>query len=445
MKLPQWLRRQSAKTLPEDYRGSGGWEALSTWAPMFGRLPWTEAAHLWGTYSMAVAEAAYSVHPVVRACCDKIGSTAAEPRIEIGMDVNGKWQAVKSHPILDLLDSPHPEVSRDSLIKYQAMRRALTGAGYLWKQRNRGRGPGSPIAALLPIPSSWAYPVRPDARTAAARRFWAGYRLVGQEGVWPAEDFAVCRQLDPATTAGFVGCLEAAWRAFRLDQEREDYQMETLVNLKVPGVAVTTERMPTLKEREDINAIWAEKFGKGRRGDLAFFSGNGKVEIINPLQDTDWPGLTNLTETRLCAAFGVPPIIIHLRSGLERSTYSNSEQANKWFYQGTMAPMWESLADDLTLGLLRAEGEERLRIRFIYEELPAFQEDINTKAQRVIAAYTAGLISARTARAELGYDPDEEAAQIEDETPEAPPQPPPGDQAEGGEAGERPEAGREIA
>ena len=90
-----------------------------------------------------------------------------------------------------------------------------------------------------------------------------------------------------------------------------------------------------------------------------------------------------------------------------------------------MGPIWESLADDLTLGLLRAEGEERLSLRFVYEELPAFQEDQGLLAQRVLATYSAGLISARTARAQLGYDPDKEAKEIATEAPEPAPTPEP--------------------
>jgi len=63
------------------------------------------------------------------------------------------------------------------------------------------------------------------------------------------------------------------------------------------------------------------------------------------------------------------------------------------------------------------EGEERLCIRFKYEDLPEFQEDAEALTKRIVMQKQAHIIAVEEAREKLGYDsefPDT------DETPAAP-------------------------
>ncbi len=64
------------------------------------------------------------------------------------------------------------------------------------------------------------------------------------------------------------------------------------------------------------------------------------------------------------------------------------------------------LAQYLTLSLLREEGEQRLEFKFMYEELPEFQEDESEKSTRIVEQWERKLITREEARKALGY-PDE--------------------------------------
>ncbi len=367
-----------------------------------GPANWRDASSVFAAITPDAAEAAYRLHPIIRACVNAIQTRAAEPRLEIGYEdpASSEWEPIPNHPALDLLANPHPtmRVSRDSMIRMLAGRRALTGLGAARKLRNKSR---TEVAALWPIPTSWITVNRP--RTGIAP--YESFQLACERDPIAPSEMLLCRDVDPGHPSGWSGALESAWRSYRLDVEREDYQAEAVVNLKIPGTLVKTKRAPSEDEKKQMRAQFNEQFGKGQRHSVGFAWGEEiDIQLLNPLADLDWPGLTGLGEARICGAFGVPPIIAHTRAGLDRSTYANYETADRVMYQGTMAPIWEALADDLTLDLLRVEGVYDLRFRFAYDELPQFQESANDKTTRVIAQVNAGLLSRQSAMEALGID-----------------------------------------
>jgi HK97 family phage portal protein len=349
----------------------------------------------------AEREAAFSTHPLVRACTKEIAITIAKPRLEIGRQIGDEWRPIDFHWALDLIETPNEEYSRNDFFQYITLRYLLTGVGYAWKLRNKR---ASRITELWPIPTSWVTPIANRSGT----RLLAGYRAICSESIIPLEDMIKIRMVDPGSSVGYSSPLQAALHDYQLDLSRQNYQAEMLENLKVPGVAVVMERPLTPAQEAAARKDFNEKFGKGHRMDPIFLYGNGKVEIINPLADLDWPGLTEQSETRICVAFGVPPIVVHARAGLTRATYSNYEQARKAFYVETMSPHWDALADALTHGLLRMEDEGDLRFKFRYDEMPEFQEDLDRKTLRVTQSFTAGILSRDEARVELGYPPEGE-------------------------------------
>lgn len=387
-----------AKTLPENLRGSAGWDTL--WG-----VPgiWKSATDIWKPMTKAEMEQAFARHPIVRACVKILAETAARARLEIGRWEGDTWKPVAKHWALSLLQHPNSYYSENDFIQYVVARYVLTGYGYWMKWRNQG---ASGIGEVWPIPSSWVEPKRNDR---GGNTMWAGYKVTGQDGLIPEEDMGVLKQIDPGTTSEATSGLQAALHDYQLDLSRQGYQAEMLENLRIPGVVIRNERGFTPQQKSDIEERFEERFGKGKRGRPMFVEGNGTVELINPLADLDWPGLTGLGETRLCAAFGVPPIVVHVRAGLDRATYSNYEQAFRAMCVNTMTAHWDALDDSLTRAFLYTEdGEEELCFRSRYDELAEFQEDKDKVNARIIARFQAGVISRDEAREELGYDPDPE-------------------------------------
>lgn len=384
-----------AKVIDEKYKGLLGWEQL------YGsRAQWKSADSIWPGLTINALEAAYSCHPIVRACVDAKAETAAEPRIELGMEVNQEWKPVKAHPLLDLLEYPNEHMNQTDLIRLLTMRLQLTAWGFGWKMRGARMGR---IAELWPMPSSWVTPIIARQGTS----LFSGFRIAGNKDLAPPEDMMVARLMDPCSSTGASAPLQSALHDYWLDKGRENFQAEVLENLKLPGLVMMIEGL-TDAQANALRERLEERFGAGNRGLPLVMRGKGSMQIPNPMADLDWPGLTHLSETRICTAFGVPPIVIHCRAGLEKATYSNYEQAERAFYRRAMGPLWELLADVLTLHLCRREGEMKLRFRFRYDELPQFTEDRLSAAQRASIMYQGGMgIASRDeARAELGLPPD---------------------------------------
>lgn len=192
--------------------------------------------------------------------------------------------------------------------------------------------------------------------------------------------------------------------------------VEMLENMKIPGLVVTKKSgwgSDPRKRKAEIELD--EKVGEmsGRRGNSLLLEGDVDIKLFTPLTDLDWAGFSSSVESRICTAFGVPAIITGCRYGLDRSTYANMSQAEKALYTRTCRPKWVAYADSLTQGLIYNEGgDESLRFRFAFEELPQFQEDEIDVTTRTVMQYSQGIISLEEAREAIGYtgtNPDVEA------------------------------------
>ena len=222
----------------------------------------------------------------------------------------------------------------------------------------------------------------------------------------PLEDMTVVGFPDPRHPLQYCGPLQAASRDTQVDEERGNYLFEMLVNMHAPGAILTQPDGWTPEQKAEARAILMEKIGQGNRGSPVFLSGeDAKFETVAPLKDLDWPGITGLSETRICAAYGVPPIIISLQSGLRHGTYSNYEQAIKAFYQGIMPPLWTMIADAFTRDLLLKEGDPVNRFNFDFSRIPQLQEDATARAERATNLLTSGVATRNEARAMVNLEP----------------------------------------
>jgi len=102
-----------------------------------------------------------------------------------------------------------------------------------------------------------------------------------------------------------------------------------------------------------------------------------------------------------CAAFGIPPILLGLRVGLDASTYSNYGLAKTSFYQDTMEPLWKWMSSTLERGMYRNEGKEE-EVEPNLDDVPELQEDVDAIHARAREDYHAGLITKNRALEILG-------------------------------------------
>ena len=74
-----------------------------------------------------------------------------------------------------------------------------------------------------------------------------------------------------------------------------------------------------------------------------YLAGGAEVTVAgSDLRQLDFRATQGAGETRLCAAGGVPPIIVGLSEGLQAATYSNYSSARRKFGDGWARPQWRS-------------------------------------------------------------------------------------------------------
>jgi HK97 family phage portal protein len=394
------LRRQRAyrgKADPgDDPRTSGGWAILE------GALNsglWTGASEIWDK-RVTDLEGIPSRQSIVFACLTRLCNTVTEAPPRIGLDTAEGWKDLPDHPVNALLRRPNRDMPYALFIWHVVAHLKLRGESYVWKWRNNG----GEVAELWPVPTGWVTPRRDQ----AGSLFYEVYQGPNREKKNVlAEDMIRLLLPDPKDLTRGLGPLQAALKEVQTDDERCDYTMEMLVNVKSPGIVVSKLDTWETEEKEEARARLNQGLGRGKRGEPLFVGGEGvKAEFPAPLKDLDWKGLANLTESRICSAFEVPPILIGLRVGLESATYSNYELAEKAFYRGPMSSLWNKLDGDLTKGLLIDEdyGEDGAEIYHDTSNVKALDEDADKKATRAAALFAGSLATRNEAREVAGMD-----------------------------------------
>ena len=370
------------------------------WETISGLPPFQYAGALWRPYSVLDSEKAYRANSVVHSCCRLIANSLCEPRLQLTATVGRKETEIENHPLLDLLENPNPFYSRNETLMLFALRRMLTGTGYLWKWRTKNK---SRIAQLWPLPSSWV-----RTRAGHGDQLITQYEITqlgGQRQTVDATEMVRTGMVDPSTMLETVSPLAAAQHEYQLDMERQDYVVEMLTNMHVPGLTYKPKFRLQGQSREELRDSLENRVGIGKRGNVMILDPGDEAEIMEPLKDFDWPAMDDLIESRICSAFGVPPILVGLRVGLEHSTYSNYGTARQSFYTETLRPLWTALGDALTLSLCRNEGEQRLKISFDLSDVTELQEDLDKRAARAQLLYAARLITKNEARDLVDMEP----------------------------------------
>ncbi len=404
----QVQRRQvlTPQRLPDGAKAAQ--DAGPGWSVFMGestKRDWMNANAIWNTLTAAQLEVIYRNSALVFACVREITTTLAEAPLEVGMEgPDGEW-TVTPHPLDAIFDMPNPDYDYTEFLSRFSSRLLLTGRGYIWKWRQAS----GMIGELWPLPTSMVKPLTGTSEEGGQviSRLVKGYEVNQGLQATPKEveaiDMLDARFPDPATTNEGVGPAQASARDYQLDRGREDYLIEMLTNLKVPGTIIRSSQPLGTPEKDAIIAEVHNRAGHGARGGVVFISGpDAEMKMPTPLADMDWHGFANLSESRICAAFNVPPIIVGVRVGLDRSTYSNYAEARKSFYSETMVPLWRAVAGVFTRSLLRHEGDDSHEIRFNTNNISGLHEDATEVATRAVALFSGGIITLDEARSDIG-------------------------------------------
>ena len=128
------------------------------------------------------------------------------------------------------------------------------------------------------------------------------------------------------------------------------YNASSLANGAEPGAILTTQGNPSPEQIESIRTSFnARHAGASRNKRTALLTGGLDIKTIAmKMADMQVAELTNLSDKKICVAFGVPPELV----GLATEAQYAGGPAQQSFISGTAMPLANSLGITITTGIL---------------------------------------------------------------------------------------------
>ncbi|AKU15754.1 phage portal protein [Luteipulveratus mongoliensis] len=339
----------------------------------------------------------YDKNELAYACIVEKATSGPEAPVRVYDALGRRGEPIEDHPMRRLLASPNPLLSEYELFELLYLHLDLAGNGFWEVVRDRA---GTPVEL---------WPLRPDLvrMKRGTRQVSYGYVVGGRTVPVEAIHFKLPNPVDP-----MVGTppMRAALRATALDNEATDFVKALLQNSAVPGVVVTMSDLQHVLDQETTNrlkAMWKSAYGGRKRGEPAFLQTGMDVKQLGlNLKDLEFPDLRTISESRICMSFGVPPILVGAKVGLDRSTFANYAEARVSFWEETLMPLQRRIRDTLERQLLpmfpSGAGRRRVILRNDTSEVLALKESESARWTRATEGLRAGGMTMNDWRREVG-------------------------------------------
>ena len=150
-------------------------------------------------------------------------------------------------------------------------------------------------------------------------------------------------------------------------------------------IEMTSEEMARVKQ------VWRDQHGgmDNWGGDIGVLDSGGDYQRLTPtFQEMDFSSIDTRNESRMLMPLGVPAILIGTRYGLERSTFSNHEEARRAFWQDTMLPELRWFEEEYNHFLRTEDGGF---VKFDLSQVKALQGNIKEQSEAVKNLWMAGM------------------------------------------------------
>lgn len=382
MNLVRWLRRQTVRTVVK----AAGLPVIS---------PWVNDTFLTPTF-LRLTRDGYQKNSVFFACVSALTFAFPEPPPIVYQDN----EPIPQHPLRLLLQRPNPRMGEAELMLYTMQYMAIGGNAYWYKLRNRaGR-----VVQLWPYHAGQIHPIPGGDNWIAGYEFETGNGVrepIASEDIvhfkWPA--------IDPDQPWVAQSPIRAAAREVDADNEAIRYMFALLKNDAIPRTVIEMPPETDMTEQEvrRMKEQWRVKYGGDNRGDVSVLTGGAKVQRLGlDLQEMAFDSLSRIPETRICAVMRVPPIVIGMSSGLENSTYSNAEEAERAFTRRTLLPLWRLVESEIQADLV-PEFDSRSVVKFDTSRVQALQEDEGERRAFLLSELQSGAITLNEYRQSRGY------------------------------------------
>lgn len=335
-----------------------------------------------------LADEGYRKNVIIYACVNVLVRAAAEVRIVVQRRRrDGELEAVENE-LSALLARPNPEQSTYEWLEQFDLHYQCSGNGYVHKVRSAA-GRVVELWNLRPDKTR----IVPGADGMVAKYAYSTDGATRRSvGVLP-EDVIHLKRPDPLNDYYGLSPIAVAASVGDLDNNAIKYLRVFFENNGIPGGFVQIkERNLTAEQKDDLKSQFQDRY-RGENGWHAIGILDAEASYIevgaNP-QKLNLASVFGETESRICAAFGVPPIIVAVWIGLMRSTYANYETALKDLWVDTQSPKYRRIADKLTAQLAPEFGDD-LVINFDLSKVEALQENKEELRKFALEGWNGGL------------------------------------------------------
>lgn len=364
---------------------------------------------------LSLATDAYGKNEVVYAGIRLLSQSVAEPPLkaytEKGDDKN---ELPRDHKLTQLIRRPNELMTEYEFWELVTTHCAIVGRSYWWKERSNS----GEIISLWPLRPDRVGPLYSNSDKAGERVIRGWWYQIPDSGQYVEilrRDVLAFNLPDPSGQSGGIvegiGPCQVLATEISADNEASVFVGALLANYAAPTVVLKVDNLPADQDQVDfIKATFRNEFGGSRRGVPAVI--NAKTEITPlgfNLQQLEFPQVRAIAETRICAAIGVPAILVGVKAGLDRSTFANMREAREFLAETTCSTYWRRFSDQYTNDVA-AEFGDNIVCEFDTRNVRALAGQIQEKLQPIKKAYSTGAVTRNEYRQALGLDPFDDAA-----------------------------------
>ena len=232
---------------------------------------------------------------------------------------------------------------------------------------------------------------------------------------YPAHAVVQIAEVNPYNPLRGMGPMQAAYRTAAKDFIIDRYDEALLQNGGSPGGVLSVDGPLTDSDQRAIKKAWEEAHGRpeSNRKTAVLPKGTKYEQVGYSPAEMEHELLRKWDRDTILSIFGVPPVVL----GLESMNYATSREQHRIFWETTVTPYLDFLADELQYKLVnRIDGpESELTLDFDISGVAALREDVDAKVDRTIKLYMEGHRTFLEASRLAGWDLDEDELTVSDE------------------------------
>lgn len=342
---------------------------------------------------------AYLVSSTVHSAVNARQRVFSEVRFALRKLSNG--DITKDHNALRILERPWPGGTGTELLKRMELDASLSGNAFVHRAGNQ-----------LQVLDPRKVEVITDGFQKSGYVYWPNGVGSGKSIPLLLEEVAHWGPL-PHPNHQFLGAswVEVVATELRTDVKMIRHQEKFFDNAATPNLYVKVEGTMSpesrIRVREELERRYSGVTNAWKT--LVMDQGATLEKVGNSFKDMDYVNVIKSTEGRIASAAGTPPIILHIKAGLDASTYSNYSMAMRAFADHLIRPNWNSVVaalepivtiprgselwfDDTDVAALRADKQEEAQIQ-------------QTVASTINTYITAGYTPESAVQAAVNHDP----------------------------------------